>query len=127
MAEEVAEEEGEALEDGVPLVEGVRLGLGVVMVVGVFDGFALARALGVEEKPPRPMLMESAAIATRPANAPIVPRLNVGFGSTLASTFGPLGRLVLPPLRCTGGCDDNVLLLRTVSSCAFRLVDPCSS
>lgn len=110
----VAEEDGEALDDGVALADGVTLGLGVVMVVGVFEGFALARAFGVEEKPPRPMLIESAAIATSPTRAPIVPRLKVGFGSTLASTLGPLGCLVLPPLRCTGGCDDNVLLLHQV-------------
>lgn len=123
----VAEDVGVAVEDGLALTEGVGLGLRVVMVVGVFEGFALARALGVEEKPPRPILIESAAIATSPAKAPIVPRLKVGFGSTLASTFGPFGRLVLPPLRCTGGCDDNVLLLHKVSSSAVCLIDTRSS
>lgn len=88
---------------GAALVEAV----GVALVLA--DGVALARGFDVvEEKPPRPILIESAAIAISAIRTPIVPRLNVGLGSTLVSTFGPLGRLVLPPLRCTGGLADNV-------------------
>lgn len=72
------------------------------------DGVAVASTLGVVVKPPSPIPTASAAIATSPTRAAIVPRLNVGFGATLVWTLGPAGRLVLPPLRCTGGFDDNV-------------------
>jgi len=75
--------------------------------VGVAEAGALVAEAGAldveEEKPPSPILIESAAIAASAIRTPIVPRLNVGFGATLVSTFGPFGRLVLPPLRCTGG------------------------
>jgi hypothetical protein len=91
---------------------GVVLGVGEavgVLAVAVGDGMTGGMALGVEEKPPSPMLTERAAMATSAIKTPIVPRLNVGFWTTCCSTLGPFGRLVLPPLRCTGGCDDTLL------------------
>lgn len=91
---------------GRPDAEAVALG--VVNVVPVALGDGVAFATGVDEKPPSPIVIESAAIAVSMIKTPMVPRLKVGFGEGLAATFGPLGRLVLPPLRCTGGLDDNV-------------------
>ena len=91
---------------------GVVLGLGEadgVLAVGVGDGMTGGAALVVEAKPPRPMLIDRAAIAAKAIKTPIVPRLNVRFWTTCCSTLGPFGRLVLPPLRCTGGCDDTLL------------------
>jgi hypothetical protein len=61
---------------------GVVLGLGEadgVLAVAVGDGVTGGMALGVDEKPPSPMLTERAAMATSAIKTPIVPRLNVGF------------------------------------------------
>ncbi len=66
---------------------------------GVALGLAVANGLGVDEKPPKPMARESAAIAMSAMMAPIAPREKVGFGSTFWAILGPFGRLVLPPLR----------------------------
>ena len=55
--------------------------LGVAEALGDEVGFAQANGLGVDEKPPSPMLTERAAMAANEIRTPMVPLLKVGFGS----------------------------------------------